>query len=114
MPVGRPGEDAWGQAKKKKNYVYGPKECLDCGKLLSYAFMSRHRRFYCKSRPPVARDSIQPRGVRKRAVEIRNQWKKENKERINRSPRSGGKNHRRGAARAAVVQVPCGDSLGIN
>ena len=99
---------------KKQYPLYGPRVCLDCGKRMDYYSMSKHRRFYCKSRPPVARDSIQPRGVRKRAVEIRNQWKKENKERINRSPRSGGKNHRRRAAREAVVQVPCGESLGIN
>ena len=110
--------DAW-LAKEffhaKKQYpLYGPRVCLDCGKRMDYYSMSKHRRFYCKSRPPVARDSIQPRGVRKRAVEIRNQWKKENKECINRSPRSGGKNHRRRAAREAVEQVPCGESLGIN
>ena len=110
--------DAW-LAKEffhaKKQYpLYGPRVCLDCGKRMDYYSMSKHRRFYCKSRPPVARDSIQPRGVRKRAVEIRNQWEKENKECINRSPRSGGKNHRRRAAREAVEQVPCGESLGIN
>ena len=110
--------DAW-LAKEffhaKKQYpLYGPRVCLDCGKRMDYYSLSKHRRFYCKSRPPVARDSIQPRGVRKRAVEIMKQWKKENKERINRSPRSGGDNHRRRAARAAVVQVPWGDSLGIN
>ena len=43
--------------KKKKNHVYGPKECLDCGKLIDYYSMSKHRRFYCKSRQPVALDS---------------------------------------------------------
>ena len=37
-------------SKKKKNYVYGPKECLDCGKLLGYRSMSKHRRCNCKSR----------------------------------------------------------------
>ena len=99
---------------KKQYPLYGPRVCLDCGKRMDYYSVSKHRRFYCKSRPPVARDSIQPRGVRKCAVEIRNQWEKENKEHINRSPRSGGKAHRRRAAREAVVQVPCGDSLGTN
>ena len=61
----------------------------------------------------VGAGGIQPRGVRKRAVEIMKQWKKENKERTNRSSRSGGKNQRRRAARAAVVQLPWGDFLGI-
>ena len=55
--------------KKKKNYVYGPKECLDCGKLVGYYSMSKHRRFYCKSRQPVALDSVrQGRPAEKDAV----------------------------------------------
>ena len=40
--------------KKKKNYFYGPRECPDCGTLLSSSSMYRHRRLYCKSRQPVA------------------------------------------------------------
>ena len=55
--------------KKKKNYFYGPRECPDCGTLLSYSAMARHRRFNCKSRQPVALDGVrQGRPAEKDAV----------------------------------------------
>ena len=55
--------------KKKKNYLYGQRECPDCGTLLSYSAMARHRRFNCKSRQPVALDGVrQGRPAEKDAV----------------------------------------------
>ena len=55
--------------KKKKNYFYGTRECPDCGTLLSYSAMARHRRFNCKSRQPVALDGVrQGRPAEKDAV----------------------------------------------
>ena len=65
--------DAW-LAKEffhaKKQYpLYGPRVCLDCGKRMDYYSMSKHRRFYCKSRQPVALDSVrQGRPAEKDAV----------------------------------------------
>ena len=55
--------DAW-LAKEffhaKKQYpLYGPRVCLDCGKRMDYYSLSKHRRFYCKSRQPVALGSVQ-------------------------------------------------------
>ena len=62
--------DAW-LAKEfffKKNKC-GAKRCQDCGKLIQYKNMVRHRRFHCKSRQPVALDSVrQGRPAEKDAV----------------------------------------------
>ena len=54
---------------KKQYHLCGPRECLDCGKLMHYHSMSKHRRFYCKSRQPVALGSVrQGRPAEKDAV----------------------------------------------
>ena len=66
--------DAWlakeffSQKKKWMGYNLA-RDCPDCGKLLSYTSMSNHRRFHCKSRQPVALDSVrQGRPAEKDAV----------------------------------------------
>ena len=57
--------DAWLEKefffKKKNNGAkkMPVKGCPDCGKLLTIHSMRRHRRFYCKSRQPVALGSVQ-------------------------------------------------------
>ena len=67
--------DAWLEKefffKKKNNGAkkMPVKGCPDCGKLLTNHSMRRHRRFYCKSRQPVALDSVrQGRPAEKDAV----------------------------------------------